>query len=128
MARLCDLKSKILVDGVDKRIDDADFALVRQQLPPEDQLGPEDVRALLELRNEATNVCPAFDEFFFRVFKKCLLADGAISLDEQFHLLRMLYGGGGVDDRERRFLAELKREVKQPSREFEALCEQALGE
>ena len=128
MSKLRDVKTRILADGEDLRIDDADLALIREQLPADGSIAPDDLAVLTEIRTEARSVCPAFDELFFPAFKAYLLADGIISPSEQFTLLRMLYGGGGIDAAERKFLLELRKEVRQPTAEFDALCRQALTE
>src|SRR5438128_7500987 len=111
MSKLRELKSKILTDGDDMRIDESDWELLRRHLPRDGQLDLDDLQVLVELRSEARSVCPAFDKYFFPAFKTALLADGTISLSEQFALLRLLYGGGGIDRAERKFLQELHKEV-----------------
>ena len=54
--------------------------------------------------------------------KRLLLADGKISPLEQLNLLRLLSGGGGVDAAEKRFLCELKSELRAASPELDSLC------
>lgn len=126
MSRLRELKQQILEDGVDMQIDDADWRRIRDLLPQDGQPGIEDLTALIELRTEARSVCPAFDAYFFPAFKSALLADGRISSTEHFQLLRMLYGGGGIDAAERRFLTELRQELRERNPEFEAMYQQAM--
>ena len=126
MSKLRELKSQIMADGIDLQIDDADWKRIRALLPREGPPDPDDLSVLTEIRTEARVICPAFDAYFFPVFKASLLADGKISSMEQFQLLRMLYGGGGIDDAERRFLRELRAELKDPSPEFEALYREAM--
>ena len=121
MSKLRELKSVILAEGEDLRIDDADMALIRERLPAEGALGSDDLMVLAGLRSEARVVCPAFDALFFPALKSWLLADGKISLPEQFVLLRILYGGGGIDLAERKFLLELRKEVRETTPEFDAL-------
>lgn len=128
MSQLRALKSQILVEGEDLCIDDADVARIRACLPADGALTHDDLMALSEMRTEARTVCPAFDQLFFPAFKAYLLADGKITLAEQFLLLRMLYGGGGIDDAERRFLCELRQEAREVSPEFERLYAQAMGQ
>ena len=128
MSALRELKSHILSEGEDGCIDEADVAMIRERLPADGSVPDADLAVLTELRTEARVVCPAFDRLFFPALKRSLLADGAISLPEQFLLLRMLYGGGGIDAVERRFLLELRNEVRDPTPEFDALCRQALSE
>lgn len=103
------------------------MALLRERLP-DGSLSADDLTVLAELRSEARVVCPAFDQLFFPAFKAYLLADGKISLHEQFMLLRILYGGGGIDPAERKFLTELRNEVREMTPEFDALCRQAISE
>lgn len=126
MSTLRELAARILVDGEDLRIDEADVARIQALLPAQGQLADEDLKALVEMRSRARVVCPAFDRLFFPVFKSWLLADGTIDLPEQFQLLRLLYGGGGIDEVERGFLNELRRDARQVTPEFEALYQQAV--
>jgi hypothetical protein len=126
MSKLREIKGRILVDGEDLCIDDKDWALIRENLPADGHLDPEDLKVLIEMRTQARVVCRAFDEFFFPAFKASLLADGKISPLEQFSLLSLLYGGGGIDAAERDFLRQLKKEVKQSSPEFDAMYAQAM--
>jgi hypothetical protein len=128
VSQLRDLKSTILAEGTDLRIEDADVDLIRKNLPADGALSRAEVEFLTELRTEARAVCPAFDQLFFPAFKAHLLADGKISYPEQFSLLRMLYGGGGIDPAERQFLIELRKEVREPSPEFDNLYKQAISE
>lgn len=126
MSRLRELKSRVLEHGVDGRIDEPEVEMLREALPSTGKLSSADVEALIEMRCEARSVCPEFDQLLFPALREQILADGAVSLVEQFHLLRMLYGGGGVDEAEKQFLRELRGELKRTSPEFDALCKQAL--
>jgi hypothetical protein len=127
MSTLRELKSQILSEGQDLVIDNADVSLIRERLPADAPMSTEDLTVLAEMRSEARKVCPAFDQLFFPAFKSYLLADGKIDLHEQFVLLRMLYGGGGIDPAERKFLLELRNEVREMTPEFDALCKLALA-
>src|SRR5262245_62175187 len=104
MSQLRELKSQILAEGEDLRIDDADVVRIRACVPADRSIRADDLTILAEMRREARVVCPAFDQLFFPAFKAHLLADGKISLTEQFELLRLLYSGGGIDAAERKFL------------------------
>ena len=128
MSRLRALKERILVDGQDLWIDDAEVALIRGCLPTDGSIPPEDLKVLTEMRTKARAACAAFDELFFPALKSFLLSDGQISQSEQFLLLRMLYGGGGIDDAERRFLQELRRELDPVTPEFQAIYQEAMSE
>jgi hypothetical protein len=122
------LMAEILVEGKDLLIDNEDVARIRSCLPANGPIPVEDLKILAEMRTEARAACSAFDELFFPALKSYLLADGQISQAEQFLLLRMLYGGGGIDDVERQFLIELRKELKKVTPEFEAIYQEALRE
>jgi hypothetical protein len=126
VSKLRDLKPELLEEGVDLVISEADWDRIREHLPVDGPPPAEDLLVLLEMRGEARAVCPEFDEYFFPAFKAHLLADGTISKLEQFQLLRMLYGGGGIDAAEREFLRELRAELGTVEPEFEALYNQAM--
>jgi hypothetical protein len=123
MGRLHELQAELLNDG---KITDQEVAVIRQYLGDEENPDLEDVKFLVELLCAAHEVSPAFDEFFFPALKRVILADGRVGLDEQFYLLKMLYSDGDVRECERQFLRDLRREAKEITPEFEALCEEAL--
>jgi hypothetical protein len=127
MSNLRELKSRILVEGEDLQIDDADVALIRERLPADGSVSDDDLMVLAEMRRDARVVCPAFDRIFFPAFKAYILADGVVSLGEQFQILRLLYGGGGIDPAEREFLQELRAEARELTPEFEALYRLAMA-
>ena len=102
------------------------MAIIRNAIEEDGKLDLADVKLLVELLSNASEVCPAFDELFFPVLKEALLADGKITLDEHFYLLKMLYSDGHVRECEREFLFTLRDELDEISPEFEALCDQML--
>lgn len=118
MTTLQTLQSKILADGV---IDDAEVELLRRELYIDNQIDKEDVEFLMELRSEARSVCPAFEELFFQALKDNVLQDGSIEGEEAHWLRAMLFADGKIDDREKKFLRDLKREARQTSPEFQIL-------
>lgn len=126
MAALRELQSRILVEGEDLRISDEEVVSIQECLTSSGGISPEDLRVLIDMRAQARAVSPDFDRLFFPALKAWLLADGCIGLDEQFQILRLLYGGGGLDAAERAFLQELRRDAKEVTPEFEALYQQAM--
>jgi len=122
MSRLHELRSTVLQNG---KITPDEVDHIRDLIQADNRLDLEDVRVLVELLSDATEVCPEFDELFFPALKEVILADGKIGCDEQFYLLKMLYSDGHLRDCERKFLEELRREVVETTPEFEALCETA---
>jgi hypothetical protein len=124
MPRLHELRSQLLNDG---RITDDEVELIQRHIVSDGQLDLDDVRFLVELLADADEVCPAFDELFFPVLKAVLLDDGRIGPDEQYYLVKMLYADGHIRDSEKQFLRELRSELREPSPEFEQLCETAFA-
>jgi uncharacterized tellurite resistance protein B-like protein len=124
MNRLYELQDELLQDGV---ISDHDVEIIREYLRDKGNLDTEDVKLLVELLCAAREVSPSFDELFFPALKKVILADGRIGMDEQFYLLKMLYADGNVRESEKQFLRELRREAKETTSEFEALCQEAFN-
>jgi hypothetical protein len=128
MSKLREVKAQILLEGEDLRIDDEDLALIRECLPPDGAVTGEDLAVLIEMRREARVVSPAFDQLLFPALKNQILADGKVDFMEMFELLRLLYGGGGIDPAKLAFLQELRKEAGEVSPEFEALFKQAMLE
>jgi uncharacterized tellurite resistance protein B-like protein len=123
MGRLNELQTELLQDG---KITDQEVEVIRQYLQENGNLDMQDAKFLVELLSDAREVSPAFDELFFPALKAVFLADARIGLDEQFYLLKMLYSDGKVRESEKQFLRELRREAKEITPEFEALCEEAF--
>jgi hypothetical protein len=123
MGRLHQFRDQLLQDH---RITEDEVGVLRDYLDRDGRLDLEDVKLLVELLGEASDVCPAFDEIFFPALKEVLLADGRVGLDEQYYLLKMLYSDGRIRDSEKAFLGELLTEVKHSTPEFETLCAEAL--
>jgi hypothetical protein len=126
VSTLLEVSKTLLEEGTDLQIDQNDWDSIRATLPADGRLTKEDIHVLLDLRSRAYSACPAFDAFFFPALKKHLLADGVITPMEQFQLLRMLYGGHRIDDAERRFLTELRSELREVTPEFEAMYRQVM--
>jgi len=105
MAGLYELQSELLAD---KKITRDEVALIGEQIRSDGRLDLDDVKFLVELLAGADEVCPEFDKLLFPTLKEVLLRDGAIGLDEQFYLLKLLYSDGHVRECEKAFLRELK--------------------
>jgi hypothetical protein len=122
MSRLQELRANVLKD---RKITQTEVDFIRDYVEQDGRLDLDDVKVLVELLTEATEVCAEFDELFFPALKQVVLADGRIGCDEQFYLLKMLYADGHVRDSERNFLVELRREAVETTPEFDSLCETA---
>ena len=124
MANLNQLRSQLLND---RKITEKDVEVIRAHVWEDGCLDLSDVRFLVELLSDADEVCPEFDELFFPLLKRVVLADGRVGYDEQFYLLKMLYSDGHVRESERRFLQELLRDATEVAPELQALCDTALA-
>ncbi len=123
MLRCLELLSTTLAN---KKIDDDEVGTIREQIYRDGQLDLDDVRLLIELYCEAREYPATFETLFFDVLKKVFLADGEVTPDEQYHLLKMLYTDRVIRNRELEFLRELKREAKHVSPDFDTLCQNAF--
>jgi uncharacterized tellurite resistance protein B-like protein len=124
MNLVLELQTEMLLDG---KITDEEVGVLSEYLRDKGSLDIEDVKLLVELLCNAREVSPKFDEIFFPALKKVLLADGRISMNEQFYLLKMLYSDGKVRESEKQFLRELLTEVKEITPELKALCDEAFN-
>ena len=123
MPRCFELLSTTLAN---QKIDDDEVGTIRDQIFRDGQLDLDDVRLLIELYCEAREYPAAFETLFFDILKKVFLADGEVTPEEQYHLLKMLYSDRVIRSRELEFLRELKRESKHVTPEFDALCQNAF--
>jgi carbon storage regulator CsrA len=123
MADLQKLKATILADGV---IEDQEVEIIRKELYADGKIDKEEVEFLVALRNEAQKVCPAFEELFFEAIKQNVLTDGVIDAEEAGWLRRMLYADGRIDEREKKFMRQLRQEAKQVSPEFQRLHDECM--
>ena len=119
MSRLQELRAIVLHD---RKITRTEVDFIRDYVLQDGRLDLEDVKVLVELLSDATEVCPEFDDLFFPALKQVVLADGRIGTDEQFYILKMLYSDGYIRDSERDFLTQLQREVAETTPEFDSLC------
>ena len=124
MAGLNQLRSQLLNDG---KITEKEVEIIRAHVWEDGCLDLSDVKFLVELLSDADEVCLEFDDFFFPMLKRVVLADGRVGYDEQFYLLKMLYSDGHVRESERQFLRELLRDATDVTPEFQELCETALA-
>jgi uncharacterized membrane protein YebE (DUF533 family) len=114
----------LLADGT---IDDREVKVLRKELYADGVIDKKEVEFLIELRNKAKSVSPAFKRFFFRAIKDNVLKDGAIDAAEARWLRKMLFADKVIDPDEKKFLRELKREAKGVSTAFQALYDECLG-
>jgi len=113
------LKAWILANGT---IEDAEMEVLRWEFNAGDTIDQEGAEFLIELRNEARSVCPAFEELLFRAIKDNVLIDGAVDAEKATWLRQMLFANDRrIDKRERQFLWEVIIGARWTSHEFKAL-------
>lgn len=122
MAGLHRIHAELLDDG---KITRKEVARIKEYMDQDGDLDYEDIKFLVGLMKDATDVCTEFDELFFPSLSEAILQDGRVQMDEQYLLLQMLYGDGNVRDAERQLLDEIYREAYEISPEFAALCRTA---
>jgi uncharacterized membrane protein YebE (DUF533 family) len=118
MKELRQLEQKVLATG---KVDSSELELLRQQLYVSGKVQRPQADFLVELHKRVQHMTPAFEHLFYQAIKNHVLTDGRIDAEESAWLRRMLFADGKIDDKERKFLHELKGEAKQAGPDFEAL-------
>lgn len=108
----------LLADG---RISELETDLIRRAIQDDGVADKEEIEFLADLNREAVSVHPSFDEFFFRIVKKVVLADGVISDSEAGWLRKLIFADNQVAPAEARFIEELKQGAKSFGEEFKRL-------
>lgn len=117
------LKQVILADDV---VDAAEVGLLETEILADNIVDSDEIEFLIDLRNSAKSVCQEFNAFFFRALKLHILADRVITADETALIKRVLLADGVIDDNEKAFLRELKKDAASTAAEFDAFCEESL--
>jgi uncharacterized membrane protein YebE (DUF533 family) len=123
MLNLRKLEQDILATG---KVDSQALEVLRQQIYDNGKINREKADFLVELHKRVQHRTPAFEHFCYQAIKDHVLADGHIDVEEAAWLRQMLFADGKIDDRERKFLHELKGEAKKLSPEFEALFTECM--
>lgn len=116
--------SALLADG---KIDDAEAKILQKELYADGVIDREEVDFLIELRNKARKVSPAFTKLFFKAVKDNVLKDGVIDAAEAKWLRAMLFADGKIDVDEKKFMRELKKGAKKTSPAFDKLYDDCVG-
>src|SRR5262249_17793485 len=98
MSDMQKLKAEVRADG---RIDEEEVVRLRRELYADGVIDRSEVNLLVDLRQQAAAVCPAFEDLFFQAVKDHLLADGSLDADEAAWLREVLTADGVIDDREK---------------------------
>jgi hypothetical protein len=124
MAGLNELRSRLLRD---RKITSVEVDVIKNFIAEDGRLDYADIKFLVGLMKDADYVCPEFDDLLFPCMREVILADGEVTMDEQYLLLQMLYSDGNVRDCERGFITELYRDVENVTPELQHLCETAMN-
>jgi hypothetical protein len=123
MLKLRQIEQDIMATG---KIDGRELEVLRKQIYASGKIDRRGADFLVELHKRVQHLTPAFEHFFYQAVKDHILAQGRIDAEESNWLRQMLFADGKIDDRERKFLHELKGEAKQFSPEFEALFAECM--
>ena len=123
MLKLRQIERDILVTG---KVDGPELEALRRQIYGEGKIDRPKADFLVELHKRVQHMTPAFEQFFYQAIKDHILANGQIDAEEAAWMRRMLFGDGKIDDKERKFLHEIKGEARQVSPEFEALVAESM--
>jgi uncharacterized tellurite resistance protein B-like protein len=116
----------ILADGT---IDENEVKVLKKELWADNKIDSEEVKFLIELRNQAQKkakarkeeVNPAFTRLFFNAIESNVLKDGKIDAGEAKWLRAMLFADGKIDADEWKFLKSLNKKAKAKHADFDAL-------
>lgn len=123
MLKLRQIEQTILAKG---KVDTPELNALRQQIYGNGKIGRQEADFLVELYKRVQHRNPAFEEFFYKVLKDHILADGRIDEASSVWLRQMLFADGKFSDEERQFLHELRGEAKHTSPEFELLFAETM--
>jgi hypothetical protein len=123
MPRLQQIAKDILAIG---KVDGAELEALRRELYVDRKIDRRGADFLVGLHKQVQHLTPAFEHFYYQAIKDHILAQGRIDAEETAWLRRMLFANGKIDDKERKFLHELKGEAEQVGQEFELLFENCM--
>jgi len=108
------------------KVDSDELVALRSAFPVDGRTTRDEADLLVELFKRVERRSPAFEQFFYQAVKGHVLTDGKIDAEEAAWLRRLLWADGVIDDRERKFLHDLRGEAKEVSPEFQALFDACL--
>jgi hypothetical protein len=123
MMKLRQIEQNILATG---KVDTPELEVLRQEIHAHGNIERPEADFLVELHKRVQHRTPAFEHFFYQAIKDHILARGRINAEQTAWLRRMLFADGKIDDKERKFLHELKGEAKQAGGEFDVLFEESM--
>lgn len=114
-------KKLLLANG---KVTDQEAEILRQAIYADGLFDKHELAFLIELRHAVRGQTSAgFDQLFFSVLKRIILADGRISAREVELLRSALFADGVASPAEKALLQELRREAKSFDPSFQVLCD-----
>jgi len=124
--KLKQLMQEVLANG---KIEGQEIELLRQELYADGKIDRQEADFLVELHKRVQRPSgPGWENFFYKAIKDHILTDGKVDAEEAAWLRQMLWNDGKIDERERKFLLQLRGEAQEVSPEFQALCDESLGQ
>jgi hypothetical protein len=123
MLQLRQIEQDIMATG---KVSGHELKVLRQQMYVSGKIDRRGADFLVEIHKRVQHLTPAFEHFFYQAIKDHILGHGRIDAEEADWLRQMLFADGIIDDKERKFLHELKGEAKQVSQEFEVLFAECM--
>jgi hypothetical protein len=123
MLQLRQIEQDIMATG---KVSGRELKVLRQQMYVDGKIDRRGADFLVEIHKRVQHLTPAFEHFFYQAIKDHILGHGRIDAEEADWLRQMLFADGNIDDRERKFLHELKGEAKQFCHEFEVLFAECM--
>jgi len=110
----------------DQTISSFEAQILEEEIVADGKVDRQELEFLQDLRRSARQVAAEFDQFFFRILKKLVLADGVISDAEATWLRGIILADGQVSAPEARFLRELRNEAKSWGAAFDQLWSECI--
>lgn len=117
------LKDVLLADGA---IDSDEAKLLKKEILADGVVDNDEIEFIVDLRNNAKEMCAEFTEFFFDALASNILEDGVVDADEVVRLRKILYADGVIDSDEKAFLTRLKNSAKSVCAEFDTLYTECM--
>ena len=123
MLQLRQIEQEILASG---KVDGHHLEVLRSRVYAGNEIERRAADFLVGLHKRVQHLTPAFEHFYYQALKDYILVDGRIDAEDTAWLKQLLSTDGTIDDKERKFLHEIKGEAKHSSPEFEVLFGESM--
>jgi uncharacterized tellurite resistance protein B-like protein len=122
---LQDLEQRIEAKGT---VEQADIQKLRSVLNDDWKISRQEADFLVRFRNRVSFHSPDFQDLFSQSIRNFVVKDGRISAAETQWLRQWVYADRMADEKDKKFLRELRAEVTEVSPEFDAFYQEAMAE